>query len=73
MRVRFGLPLQLSPEVKRADLMALRTEQRDMMRNDDDWDVLRGVQPQASELVAYGCATAKRWFLQRFEALGGVA
>ena len=72
VRTRFGLPREMSPQVKGADLAALATEQRDVMRNADAWPVLAGVKPQPGEIVAYGCATAKRWFLQRFAELGGV-
>jgi hypothetical protein len=34
---KFGLPLEFSPLVKRADMIALATEARDLMKNPDDW------------------------------------
>lgn len=43
---RMGLPAKLAPEVKRADLIALRTEQRDLMhKNGGLWTSLEGIEP----------------------------
>ncbi len=41
---RFGLPEKMPPAVKDADLVMLATEQRQLMRNRDDWDYTRGRQ-----------------------------
>lgn len=43
---RMGLPEKLAPEVKHADLVALRTEQRDLMHAKGGlWTSLEGVEP----------------------------
>lgn len=43
---KFGLPETMSPEVKRADLIMLATERRDLFIEDDsEWAILRGIQP----------------------------
>src|SRR4030095_291692 len=42
---RFGLPTKLSPEVKKADLVALATEQRDLMAaHGHVWTLLGGIE-----------------------------
>ena len=44
IRERFKLPAQMTPEVKRADLILLATERRDLMPSDDTpWPVLEGI------------------------------
>jgi hypothetical protein len=44
VRARFGLPPTLSPEVKRADIIALGVERANFMPGDrDEWPVLVGV------------------------------
>lgn len=43
---QFGLPAEMPPEVKRADLVALRTEQRDLMHKAGGlWKSLDGIEP----------------------------
>jgi hypothetical protein len=43
---RFGLPAEMPPEIKHADLVALRTEQRDLMhRQGGLWTSLEGIDP----------------------------
>lgn len=43
---QFGLPAETPPEVKRADLVALRTEQRDLMHKAGGlWTSLDGIDP----------------------------
>lgn len=43
---RMGLPAKLAPDVKRADLIALRTEQRDLMNKKGGlWTSLDGIEP----------------------------
>jgi len=46
VRHKFGLPAQMSPEVKRADMIMLATE-RALLLGDDgaDWPCLQGVEP----------------------------
>jgi hypothetical protein len=43
---RFDVPAEMAPEVKRADLIALATERRDLMPAPHiEWEALRGVAP----------------------------
>lgn len=46
---QFGLPAEMPPEVKRADLVALRTEQRDLMHKAGGlWTSLQGIEPSSA-------------------------
>ncbi len=46
---RFGLPPELPPVVKQADLIMLATEQRDFMApHDDPWYCIEGIEPQGA-------------------------
>ena len=67
---KFGLPAELPPCVKLADLVALATEQRDLMpTHDDEWESIAGLQPFALNIVAQAPADARIKFLQRFNEL----
>lgn len=67
---RFGLPEKLHACVKVADLVMLRTEQRDLMRDDGVvWRGAEGVRPLALKLVPVGPKEARQAFLARFEEL----
>ncbi|MBR8182121.1 metal-dependent phosphohydrolase [Burkholderia ambifaria] len=70
---RFGLNPKLPPEIKRADLIALCTEQRDLMnRKDDDthiWTSIEGIEPLPGVIIPVGPVAAKRAFLQRYAEL----
>lgn len=63
---RFGLPWPMPPEVKVADKMVLRAEQRDLMPNDPSegpiWD---------GEVVPWSPYDAERQFLSRYVSLTG--
>lgn len=51
VRSRFGLPLKFDTAVKHADLVALATEQRDLMPRDRTvWTVLQGIAAQPEEI-----------------------
>jgi hypothetical protein len=68
---RFSLPWPFPEEVKRADLRMLATERRDLLQNDDDWSVLRGVAPFDSGLDGReDPALWRKFFLRRFHQLG---
>jgi uncharacterized protein len=60
--------------VKHADLVALVTEQRDLMppRGDGDWSALDGIEPLPWTIEPLPSFMAKALFLRRFEQLGGV-
>lgn len=73
---RFGLPAELPPEVKHADLVLLATEQRDLMPKHHDvweWETIPGVCPLAFEIVPVSPEHARRIFLIRFNELTGGA
>lgn len=62
----FGLPTQLDPLVKRADLVALRTEQRDLMRKEGgSWTCLDGIEPDARPIYPFSPDVAREMFLRR--------
>ena len=67
---RFGLPAELPPCVKRADLVMLATEQRDLMpAHDDTWAIIRDVKPLAMTIEPCGPQWARAIFLKRFAEL----
>jgi 5'-deoxynucleotidase YfbR-like HD superfamily hydrolase len=67
---RFGLSPKMPPHIKHADLVALCTEQRDLMnRKDDDthvWTSIEGVEPLPDPIEPLSPIAAKRAFLNRF-------
>lgn len=67
---RFGLPRDLPPAVKEADLLLLATEQRDLMpAHDDEWALLRNVTPLEHRIRPLPPQWAKQAFLARFRDL----
>jgi 5'-deoxynucleotidase YfbR-like HD superfamily hydrolase len=67
---RFGLTMPLSPEIKRADLVLLATERRDLLPFDPvPWSLLDGIAPLAETIVPVEPERARRMFLERFAAL----
>lgn len=67
---KFGLPAYLPTCVKLADMIALATEQRDLMpAHDDVWASIEGVQPDGLVTVPHSPKYAKTLFLQRFYEL----
>lgn len=71
----FGLSADMPACVKRADLIMLATEQRDLLPPiDHEWETLAGVTPLERKLTPLQADAARAWFLARFEELtGGVA
>lgn len=70
---RFGVAYLMSPEIKRADLIALRTERRDLV-SPHAWawveeEQMAEVDP--SPIVALGPYRARMAFMTRFEQLTG--
>ncbi|SEL13536.1 hypothetical protein SAMN05216359_105326 [Roseateles sp. YR242] len=72
---RFGLDAKLPPCIKHADLVLLKTEQRDLMRTGEGhvWTMLEGIEPLERRIRPWVPEQAKRAFLQRFEQLNGGA
>jgi uncharacterized protein len=70
MARRFGLRYPMHPEVAWADLVALATEQRDLMPpHDDEWAVLKGIQPLPEKIVALPPDEARALFYRRYQEL----
>ncbi len=66
---RFGIAQPLPPSIKEADVRMLATEQRQVMRNRDDWDYTRGRQSFDIVIDEWPPVVAKKRFLDRFAAL----
>ena len=67
---KLGLPLPLPDSVKRADMVMLATEQRDLMpAHDDSWACLAGIKPLEIALTPWGSEYSKSAFLLRYNAL----
>lgn len=65
----FGLETLTPPIVRRADMLTLATEARDLMGNPQDWDTLRGLEPRSWFIVPMLPHEAYRAFMARFEEL----
>lgn len=68
---RFGLPSKLPPSVKHADLVLLKTEQRDLMLGGAGrvWTILEGFEPLERKIRPWTPEQAQQAFLQRFAEL----
>lgn len=72
---RFNLPQTLPECVKRADLVALRTEQRDLMlgvTTGEGWTRTDGIDPLQRTIEPLLPAAAREQFLARFNELTGL-
>ncbi|KKL05036.1 hypothetical protein LCGC14_2610080 [marine sediment metagenome] len=57
-------------EIKRADLIMLATEKRDLMEPCwKEWEVLEGVEPLKDRIEGWSVETARREFMSRFRRL----
>lgn len=64
---RFGLPEVLPDAVKRADLILLRTEQRDLMNADgEEWSATKDFAPLAQRIEPWSPKMAQAQFIARF-------
>lgn len=70
IRAKFGLPLEMSPEVKEADYRAVLTEHRDLQidRGLVDWG-FASMEPWPERIVPVLPSVARAQFLQRFNEL----
>lgn len=69
----FGLPAQLPPSVKRADLQALATERRDLMPwHESRWECTEGLEPFDFKIKPLPSDFVRRQFLMRFGELTGM-
>jgi 5'-deoxynucleotidase YfbR-like HD superfamily hydrolase len=70
----FGLPYPFDPAVKRADMVMLATERRDLMpEQDEPWPILSGVILSAETIVPVSPDAARALFMQRIYELWGLA
>ena len=70
----FGLPAKLPPEVKRADLVALATERRDLMPwHASRWECTEGLRPLVGTITPLPPEAARLIFLERYSVLTGKA
>ncbi|MFO1150980.1 MAG: metal-dependent phosphohydrolase [Alsobacter sp.] len=68
---RFAVPSPLPPEVKMLDMRMLITEQRQLMRNRDDWDCTRGLEPLPLDIPVWDPEQAESEFMDRYVWLKG--
>lgn len=74
IRAAFGLPAECSPEIKRADIILLATERRDLMPHDPaPWAILEGVAPLPKQVWPISIPEALDWFLQNYIDLRAMA
>jgi 5'-deoxynucleotidase YfbR-like HD superfamily hydrolase len=66
---RFHVQTPLPSAVKEADIRMLATEQRQLMRNEDNWQYTRGMPPFDFEIPVWTAEEAKAKFLARFAKL----
>ena len=65
-----GLPWPVPSAVKHADLVALATQQRDLMpAHDDEWALIKGITPLAETIVPLPPEYARRAFMDRFDVI----
>jgi 5'-deoxynucleotidase YfbR-like HD superfamily hydrolase len=70
----FGVDFSDYGPIKRADLIALATEKRDLMPHSAErWAYLDDVRPLPEPIVTMSPGLAKQEFLREFKRLGGVA
>lgn len=74
IRATFGLPMECSPEVKRADLILLATERRDLMPPDPEpWAILQGITPLEAPIQPLRTMTALDRFLDSYGSIKAMA
>lgn len=67
IRAKFGLPPTMSAAVKKADLILLATERRDLMPPDDTpWPIIDGIEPLARPIITMMHPRAMAFFLRRY-------
>ncbi len=63
------MPVEVKKEVKYADMVLLATEKRDVMMNDDYWEVLDGFEALDKILIPVPPKEARIMFLERYNEL----
>lgn len=72
MGLRFGYEVPLHAEVKRADVIMLATEKRDLKPNSDHWAMLDGVPTLPEKIEPWSPMEARERFLARYEELAAL-
>lgn len=66
----FDLPMIVPPEIKRADMVLLNTEQQDLMpAHHDEWECIQGAERLPLKIVPLAPEAARTLFLERFQQL----
>ena len=73
VRMRYGLPTKIHPDVHHADMVALATERRDLgLMDNREWPFIAGISPQVKSLqLRLSQPAVYKLFLNKFEHLGG--
>ena len=66
---QFGISFPMSRDVKKADLILLATERRDLMPYCGYWEMLEGVKPMRKVIKPWNAEKAKKEFLKRYNEL----
>ena len=66
IRQKFNLPVVMSAEVKRADLILLATEHRDIANDGKEWPVLKGIPLLERKIEPLPSNVAFNRFMRRF-------
>ena len=70
---RFGLSVDMPPEVKHADMVLLATEKRDLMpAHVDQWECIKGATPLPERIVPMLPEYARVFFMRRYAELRAV-
>ncbi|WP_392559319.1 HD family hydrolase [Orbus mooreae] len=72
VRQKFNLPLIESLEVKKADLIMLATEHRDLANDGKDWPILNGIPLLQRKIEPQPSNIAFNRFIRRYEELTNV-
>jgi len=69
---RFGISKEMHKSVKYADLVLLRTEQRDLLNPSElEWDLGVNIQPLDKKIIPLSPPDSEKLFLKKFEEYGG--
>lgn len=66
---KFGLSRLGFVQIKKADMIALATEKRDLMLDKGEWEMLRGIDPDEKKIIPMTPTVAKWFFMKRYGEL----
>ena len=66
---KFGIDPEPDDDVKLADMIMLKTEQRDLMLNTDEWSFAPNIKPMPVKIVPASSDFAMLMFMKRFNEL----